>query len=493
VNKSICRKHNSRIILHQKRPVEKADILVLNELFYRHFDQIAKETLKLPASGSVREYYRLKSGNSTAIGAFNKDIRENMAFFTLTRHFRWLGLNVPDIFEVETDQKHYLLQDLGDTTLFSYLQEAGSEDKISEKYFSAVENLLDFQFIGHRGLDYNICYPRKAFDKQSMMWDLNYFKHYFIRLAGVTFDEQALENDFHTFTNFLMQAGTDNFMFRDFQSRNIMVFGEKLYFIDYQGGRRGPLQYDLASLLFDAKANLSPEFRLKVMEHYIETGKKQFGINPEIFNKFFYPIVLIRIMQAFGAYGYRGFFERKTHFLQSIPFALKNLEWIFDHYRPELHLPELYRVFEQILVSKTLSELSFTPASGLTVSINSFSYKKSYPLDNSGNGGGFVFDCRFLPNPGRFAEYAELNGKDPRVIAFFESKQETNEFLKNVFAITDAAISNYLERKFYHLMISFGCTGGQHRSVYFAEKLAQRYAGMQGVNVRVKHFELDKS
>lgn len=451
------------------------------------------ETIKLPASGSVREYFRLKNGDVTAIGAFNKDIRENSAFFTLSKHFRWLGLNVPEIFEIDDDQKHYLLQDLGDTTLFSFLSLNNSDEAILSKYFEVVDNLLDFQFIGHRGLDYNICYPRKAFDKQSMMWDLNYFKHYFIRLAGVSFNEQLLENDFNSFASFLVQAGNDNFMFRDFQSRNIMLHQNKLYFIDYQGGRRGPLQYDVASLLFDAKANLKPETREKILNHYLESGMKQYSLNPEIFMRFFYPIVLIRIMQAFGTYGYRGFFERKIHFLQSIPYALKNLEWVLANYKPEIILPELFKVFDQILINKNLQELSYTPAEGLTLTINSFSYKKNYPLDNSGNGGGFVFDCRFLPNPGKLKEFNELNGKDPRVIEFLDSFREVADFYKNVCSIIDAAVSNYLERKFHHLMISFGCTGGQHRSVYFAEKLAERYRNMKGVIVKLRHYELETS
>ena len=472
--------------------MNKADLNILSDLFFRHFDEVALEINKLPASGSVREYFRIKSDNRQVIGAFNKDVRENNAFFSFSQHFKWLGFNVPEIYCVHDNQKYYLLEDLGDITLYKYITENRDNEQISTYYKKVVENLAEFQFLGFNGLDFNVCYPRKVFDKQSMMWDLNYFKHYFVKLAGVVFDEQALENDFQTFTSFLHQAGNENFMFRDFQSRNIMLHKNNLYYIDYQGGRKGPVQYDLASLLFDAKANLSSEFRNQVLDYYLEFTHKNFGLNPQIFMKFFHSVVLIRIMQAFGAYGYRGFFERKTHFLQSIPYALKNLEWLLSNHKPDINLPELFKVFEQLIVSPNLKELNYEEKEGLTVEIISFSYKHSIPLDNTGNGGGFVFDCRFLPNPGRLPEYAELNGNDQRIIDYLESKQEVIDFKNNVFAITDSAISNYLSRKFTHLMISFGCTGGQHRSVYFANKTVERYLNTSGVNIRLKHIELDK-
>jgi len=469
-----------------------ADTNILSELFYKHFNNVALEIIKLPASGSVREYYRIKSEDRQVLGAFNKDLRENNAFFSFSKHFKWLGFNVPEIYTVYDDQQHYLLEDFGDETLYKFLVENKNTPKLKEYYQKVIENLSDFQFLGFKGIDFTVCYPRKIFDRQSMMWDLNYFKHYFVKLAGVVFDEQALENDFQAFTAFLQQAGSEYFMYRDFQSRNIIIKNDNLYYIDFQGGRKGPLQYDLASLLFDAKADLNHHFRNELLNYYLNYTQKLYGINPEVFMRFFYPIVLIRILQAFGASGYRGFFERKTHFLQSIPYALQNLEYIITNHKPEVELPELYKIFEQLIVSPNLKELTFVPKDGLTVEIISFSYKKSIPLDNSGNGGGFVFDCRFLPNPGRLTEYAELNGLNPKVINYLESQQEVLDFKEHVFSITDAAISNYLSRKFNHLMISFGCTGGQHRSVYFANKVAERYVNTEGVYIKLKHIELDK-
>ncbi len=448
---------------------------------------------KLPVSGSSREYFRIQTGNQSFIGCFNDNVKENQAFFKYTRHFLSKKLPVPEIFAISEDGNTYILEDLGNTTLFDFIQANKNKiDDIKAKYKQAIADLINFQLSGHEGLDYSVAYPRKAFDYQSMLWDLNYFKHYFIKLAGVSFHEQELEDDFHSLIKILLKAPSDFFMFRDFQSRNIMLYRNKLFYIDYQGGRKGALAYDLASLLFDAKANLSPALREELLSWYIKILEKHNPALAEGFEHYYYPYVLIRIMQAFGAFGYRGFFERKTHFLQSIPFAIKNLEWLLHHNKIPDNLPVLTSIFEKIVQSPNLKEFDYRETDKLRILINSFSYKRQIPLDNSGHGGGFVFDCRFLPNPGRLQKFASLTGKDPEVKAWLDSFPECSEFFNHCTSIIAQAVNNYLERNFNHLMICFGCTGGQHRSVYFAEKLADflRQEYHNKIELELRHIEL---
>jgi len=446
----------------------------------------------LPASGSYREYIRLKSSNFQAIGTWNEDEKENNAFVSFSSHLKANGVHVPEIYEYDPKSRIYLQEDLGDITLFSFLtdhrNQKGFSSEITDAYRKVVEILPVIQVSAGRGIDFDFCYPRKAFDRQSMMWDLNYFKYYFLKLAKVSFDEQALEDDYITFCDYLLKAESNFFMMRDFQSRNIMLRDEEPWFIDYQGGRRGALQYDLASLLYDAKADLPQDTREELIEHYLDHLNDVHPVDRDEFKQFFYGYVLIRMMQAMGAYGFRGFYEKKAHFLKSIPFALQNLGIVMTKLNLPIELPELFTVLKSLSQSEVLREI-VAKETELTVSVTSFSYKKGIPADPSGNGGGFVFDCRALPNPGRLIEYQKLTGKDDEVISYLESYPEVEQFLNSVFSLVDQSVNGYLERKFSHLTVQFGCTGGQHRSVYSAERMAVHLRNNFPVRVVLRHRE----
>jgi hypothetical protein len=323
-----------------------------------------------------------------------------------------------------------------------------------------------------------------------MKWDLSYFKYYFLKLAQIDFDEQALEDDFQAFTDFLLKAPRDYFLYRDFQSRNIMISNDKLYFIDFQGGRKGALQYDVASLLYDAKAGIPVEIREELLEHYIQNLKKYFSIDPAEFKSLYYGYVLIRIMQAMGAYGFRGFYEKKAHFLASIPYALQNMKEVLSFLELPMKLPTLIPVLKKLTESQRLMEIG-TSRNKLKVSINSFSYKRGIPVDETGHGGGFAFDCRALENPGRYEQYKKHTGKDLRVIEFLKKDEDVQRFITNVTQIIEISIDNYLKREFNNLMINFGCTGGQHRSVFMAEYFAEYLRNKYNVNVALRHRELE--
>ncbi len=468
---------------------EKNEII---ELFENHFNEKVDTFEMLPPSGSYREYCRLQNNNRSVIGALNTDVKENTAFLSFSNHFKKNGLPVPEVFAVSSDLKKYLLEDLGDTTLFRFLtatrEKEGFSENIVSEYKKVLKVLPKIQIIAGKGLDYSVCYPRDAFDKQSMMWDLNYFKYYFLKLAKIHFDEQALEDDFQLFTNYLLSANSGFFLYRDFQSRNVMLKDDEVYFIDYQGGRQGALQYDLASLLYDGKADIPQSVRTQLFDFYLSELKKYMTVDEEKFTVYFKGFVLIRIMQAMGAYGFRGFYEKKEHFLKSIPFALRNLEYILKDIKLPVELPELFNVLQQLVHSEVLKEIGQIK-SNLTVTVTSFSYKKGIPVDESGNGGGHVFDCRAINNPGRYAEYKNLTGKDLAVQEFLEQKSEIGIFLNSVKILIDQSVKVYLEREFTHLSVSFGCTGGQHRSVYSAEKIAKHLQNNFPVNVVLVHRE----
>jgi len=448
---------------------------------------------KLPQSGSHRQYFRISSKKETIIGVYNQDIKENNAFFSFTRFFQSNKINVPKIMVCDENQPFYLLEDLGDETLFSFLTSHKDQEKIDKTvitfYKKVLEQLPILQLSGKRGIDFSICYPRPAFDQQSMLWDLNYFKYYFLKLMNISFDEQLLEDDFQRFIAFLSETDQDYFMFRDFQSRNIMLYHGEPYFIDYQGGRKGALQYDVASLLYDAKADLPPDLREELLHFYIEELSKHISIDPKMFCKYYSGFVLIRILQALGTYGYRGYYEKKAHFLLSIPFAVKNLGMLLPKFEFGLKIPELIRVLQQITESEWVGSTSL-PENILTININSFSYKKGIPQDLSSHGGGFVFDCRALPNPGRMPEYKNSTGKDKSVVDYLESFDEVAHFFHLTTQLISQSVDIYIERNFSYLMVNFGCTGGQHRSVYFAERLAA-YLKKQypNVNIVLTHCE----
>ncbi len=470
---------------------------LLSDLFEQWSGKDPSLILPLAPSGSDRIYYRLKEGDTSAIGAYNPGEKENKAFVSFSKHFKAKDLPVPEIFLENLDQKVYLQEDLGFTTLYSYLLQKGDyfPDYLINIYKKVVRQLARLQISGAEGLDFDLCFPREAFDKQSMLWDFNYFKYYFLKPARADFDEEALENDFHTLSEYLLQTDTNFFMFRDFQTRNIMIKNGDPYFIDYQGGRRGALQYDLASLLYQAKANIPPDIRIELLEYYLDAVEELISIDRKSFTEYYYGYVLMRCVQVLGAYGFRGLYERKEHFLSSIPFALRNVKWIFENINLSVDIPELKKALQYLIESKKFEPFDKIKASSslLTVTINSFSYKRGgIPPDNSGNEGGFVFDCRFIHNPGRYEPYKKLTGRDEAVINFLKHHSQMGGFLNNVFRIVDQAVEDYIDRSFTHLMINFGCTGGQHRSVYAADALTKHLKEKYGVKIKLAHIEQEK-
>ena len=449
----------------------------LTSIFKQYFNFDAEKVSALPLSGSYREYYRLRGQGKTAIGVYNYDRKENEAFLTFTRHFLSKGLHVPEIYMENLNENVYLLQDLGDTSLFSFLNDNREDDDFPpsaiDLYKNVLEQLPAFQIKGNDGLNYSKCYPRNSFDKQSMMWDLSYFKYYFLKLAKVPFDEQELENDYETFSNWLLKEDSDYFLYRDFQSRNVMVLDGEPYFIDYQGGRKGALQYDVASLLFDAKADIPPVIRDELLEHYLKYLGKYKRFNETKFKNYYVGFALIRLMQAMGAFGFRGFYEKKPHFLASIPYAIGCMSYILSHYDIPVKIPHLLKVLASLEDSPELKQFGDTrkQIDKLVIEINSFSYRRGIPIDQSENGGGFVFDCRAIHNPGSYNEYKNLTGLDPEVIKFLQTESQADQFVQDAFVLVKQSTRVYLERNFTNLMVNFGCTGGQHRSVYCANKM----------------------
>jgi aminoglycoside/choline kinase family phosphotransferase len=469
----------------------------LKRLFEQHFQLPAERAQPLQGQlgGSGRAIVRLTGGGFSAIGIQYPVREENAAFLEFSRHFRRHGLPVPEIYAEDLSHCAYLEEDLGDTTLFEFLSDHRSGDTIApevvEAYRKVVGVLPRFQVEAGRDLNYKVCYPRTSFDRQSIAWDLNYFKYYFLRLAGVPFNEQALEVDFSRLTKLLLAAPHDYFLYRDFQSRNVMLRDGSPWFLDYQGGRKGALQYDIASLLYDGKADLPPALRQELLDHYLDCLAGFIKVDRGAFMEHYYAYVYVRILQALGAYGFRGFYERKAHFLQSVPYALKNLRWLAENVKLPVALPALLDALEAMQGSEKLRNLS-TPTAGLTVRVFSFSFHHGLPADESGNGGGFVFDARSLPNPGREVEFRQLTGKDAPVVEYLRRQPGVDEFLGAAFSLVDASVANYRQRGFSSLMVSFGCTGGQHRSVYLAERMAEHLRGAEGVEVGVRHVQLEK-
>jgi len=501
---------------------------VLNRLFEQHFHSpvTRAEPLQGQLGGSGRKIIRLSSGRISVIGILYGVREENVAFLEFSRHFRRHGLPVPQIYAEDLSHGAYLEEDLGGATLFEFLSRHRDGAAIAPAavaaYRKVVAVLPRFQVEAGRDLNYKVCYPRASFDRQSIAWDLNYFKYYFLRLAGIPFNEQALEDDFSRLTKFLLSASRDYFLYRDFQSRNIMmraIQGEmpspapsqppdppnddvQPFFLDYQGGRKGALQYDIASLLYDAKADLPPDLRQQLLDNYLDSLAGFLDLDRAKFMQFYYAYVYVRIMQALGAYGFRGFYERKPHFLQSVPYALKNLRWLLHNVELPIALPTLMEAFKNMVASDKLQGLASEAAKTekLTVRIFSFSFHRGLPPDETGNGGGFVFDGRSLPNPGREERFKTLTGKDGPVIDYLNQQESVHQFLASAIALVDHSVDTYQRRGFKHLMVSFGCTGGQHRSVYLAEQLAQHLRGKSGksgkyadsVEVIVRHREQEQ-
>jgi aminoglycoside/choline kinase family phosphotransferase len=442
----------------------------------------------LPSSGSNRKYYRLTSGGVSLIGVKGESREENRTFIRLARHFREKGLPVPEVLSVSNDEMFYVQQDLGDTILFDAIKGgrltgvfSHDEKKMLHK---TIALLADFQVKGAEGLDFNVCYPLPEFDKRSIHWDLNYFKYNFLKTTGMDFREDLLEDDFEKLTEQLLREQTETFLYRDFQSRNVMLVDGMPYFIDFQGGRKGPIYYDVASFLWQAKANFPNELREELIQTYIGSLQKWMPVNEAAFRQQLKLFVLFRTLQVLGAYGFRGYFEKKPHFIQSIPFALNNLRGLLKEGFEE------YSYLHEILSEMTeLKQFTDTQKRTLEVRVFSFAYKKGIPNDVSGNGGGYVFDCRAINNPGKFERYSNVNGLDEPVIKFLEEEGEITAFLNHIYPLVDRHVQRYIDRGFTDLMISFGCTGGQHRSVYAAQRVAEHITKHFKVKVSLVHRE----
>ncbi len=470
---------------------------VLKKLFQQHFHSPADRVQPLQGQlgGSGRNIVRLGNASHSSIGILYSVQEENVAFLEFSRHFRRYGLPVPEIYAEALSEGAYLEEDLGDTTLFEFLSKhrtgADIRSEVVDAYRKVVAALPRFQVEAARDLNYRVCYPRGSFDRQSIAWDLNYFKYYFLRLAGIPFNEQALENDFGRLTKFLLTADRDYFLYRDFQSRNVMLQDGQPFFLDYQGGRKGALQYDIASLLYDAKADLPAELRQHLLDHYLEVLSTFVDLKRDAFMRTYYAYVYARIIQAMGAYGFRGFYERKPHFLQSVPYALKNIRWLLHNVELPIALPTLLEAFKTMIGSEKLQNLA-TEDNNLVLRIFSFSFRSgSVPNDESGNGGGFVFDCRSIPNPGREERFKNLTGQDPAVVDYLMQQESSHQFLAKVGPPCEASLNSIKNRGFKNLMVSFGCTGGQHRSVYFAEQLAKHFRDNAALDVVVRHVGLE--
>jgi len=449
--------------------------------------------LPLPSSGSYRQYFRVGTGSNPVIAGWNADIKENHAFIYFSRHLRSKKLPVPEIYIVGQNGYAWLEEDLGNITLLARYQELMEEKNttaIEILYRQVMDDLVQFQILGREEMDISRCYPRSHFDRQSMYWDLNYFKYYFLKFARITFDEQTLENDFNEFISRLLEADTHYFLYRDFQSRNIMVTPRGNYYIDYQGARLGAAQYDPASVLFEAKTHIADDLRESLLEHYVESFCHHTGTKPADFLCYFYSYALIRQLQAMGAYGFRGLHEQKPLFLESIPYALQNLKAILPKLSGDYKMPALRKALADLVENEGLRAIGKSNEK-LTIRIYSFSYRSGIPFDEALHGGGFVFDCRGLPNPGREDKYKSFTGRDREVVAYFQAYPQVEQFLHYAEKILDIHVSNYLERGLTDMMVSFGCTGGRHRSVYCAETMAALlYKKWPGLNFRCIHTGL---
>jgi len=451
----------------------------------------------LPQSGSDRRYFRVFGDDETVIATHGINVRENETFIYFSKHFHGKGLPTARILAVNEDITIYLQEDFGNDSLLNFLEAEGYSKNVYGLFSESLRQLARLQVEGDARLDYDQCLTNKEFGKQAILADLLYFKYYFLDALRKPYDKQNLIDDFEALSTYLTHTEYKYFMFRDFQSRNILITkNKKVHFIDYQGGMRGAPQYDVASMLWQAKANLPDEWKNNLLNDYMTAFEEIVGqpIDRSIFHSQYNGYVLIRLLQVLGAYGFRGLFERKAHFLISIPMALKNLKEFIAHQNVGIAVPEFRKVLE-ICVSDEIIE-RFTPLKAddetpLIVRINSFSYKKGIPQDIHGNGGGFVFDCRGILNPGRYEQFKAYHGKDKEVKDFLEQQTRMTEFLNSTFDIVDITVEDYIRRGFTSLMVSFGCTGGQHRSVYAAEALARHLKNKFAVKIEINHLEQD--
>jgi aminoglycoside/choline kinase family phosphotransferase len=449
---------------------------------------------KIPQSGSNRIYFRIYTESKSFIATWNQNVKENNTFINFARHFRNSGCPVPEIYAFNEKQTIYLQEDFGDISLLNKLEKFGYNEYVYELFKQSLRELAHLQIAGDQEMNYNWCITSKEFGKQAILSDLLYFKYYFLDTLGMPYDKENLIDDFEALSTYLTHVDHKYFMFRDFQSRNIMIENDKVHFIDFQGGMKGALQYDVASMLWQAKAELPDEWKNSLLEGYMDCVEEllQKPIDRFRFTSQYNGYVLIRLLQVLGAYGFRGLFERKAHFLISIPLALRNLRWFLLNKSVGIVMPEFEKLLRSAVDDEVISRFEPTRAdenSALVVKINSFSYKKGIPPDSTPNGGGFVFDCRGLLNPGRIEEYKAFTGRDKNVKDYLEQQTKMLEFLNGVYNLVDISVEDYLQRGFSSLMVSFGCTGGQHRSVYAAEALARHLRNKFNVKVEINHVE----
>lgn len=460
----------------------------LKRLYLLHTGTKAREVTELPSSGSNRRYFRL-TGETSLIGVCGTSVEENATFIYMANHFREKGLPVPQVFIYSDDKRYYLQEDLGDTVLFQAIEKGRKTHLFSleerDLLKKTIRLLPAIQFGGAEDFDFSRCHPQPEFDSRLIMWDLNYFKYCFLKATGLDFQEARLEDDFQQMCRTLLRDTGSTFLYRDFQSRNVMIKDGQPYFIDFQGGRKGPVYYDVASFLWQAKAKYPQELREELLDEYIQALRKHTDVDEADFRNNLRQFVLFRTLQVLGAYGFRGYFEKKPYFIQSVPYAMDNLRELLREDYAEY--PYLCSILKQLTNSKQFSDERKKRI--LEVKIISFAYKKGIPNDPSGNGGGFTFDCRAINNPGKYERFNNFTGLDEPVIRFLEDDGEITTFLKHVYSLVDASVKRYTDRGFTHLMVSFGCTGGQHRSVYAAQHLAEHLHKKYDVKVRLIHRE----
>lgn len=471
----------------------------LKKLYEQYVGYEPADCKLMDKAGSNRRYYRL-TGAKSIVGVIGESREENEAFIYMSRHFREKGLSVPEVFGVSEDHIAYIQEDLGqkpENILWnkirrSSITHAFTSDEV-ELLRRTMRDLVDIQFRGAEGFDYEHCYPAKSFDERSIKWDLNYFKYCFLKATGIVFNEDRLENDFELLTHDLLTVPSETFMYRDFQSRNVMLVGDadrpntcRLAFIDFQGGRKGPYYYDVASFVWQSRAKYPEELKKELVAAYIERLKEYQPALDE--NDFYHNLrlfVLFRTLQVLGAYGFRGYFEKKPDFMKnSIVPAIANLRKLVAH-ESFGQYPYLNQIITELVNLKDF----VSEEKGLTVRVMSFAYKKGIPHDSSGNGGGFVFDCRALNNPGKYDKYKAFTGLDQNVIRFLQKESTIDEWLEHVYALVDESVERYMKRNFTDLMVCFGCTGGQHRSVYAAQHLAEHIHQKFNVRVELTHRE----
>lgn len=468
----------------------------ISQLYKTKFGSEPVSISKIPQSGSDRVYYRVV-GVQTCIATSNKNIKENQTFLRFSTHFKKSNCPVPEIFAVSADESIYLQEDFGDVSLLNELEKHGHNDHVYGLFQQSLQQLAHLQIKGHENFNYEWCITSQEFGKQAILADLLYFKYYFLDALKIPYDKEKLVDDFEVLSIYLARVDYKYFMFRDFQSRNVMVRDGRVHFIDYQGGMKGAVQYDVASLLWQAKAELPEDWKNSLLEFYMDQVEAvlQSKVDRTRFTSQYNGYVLIRLLQVLGAYGFRGLFERKAHFLTSIPLALRNLRWFLNNKHIGLSVPEFERLLALVVEDEVIHRFEppkATDETKLQVQINSFSYKTTgIPKDESDNGGGFVFDCRGILNPGRFEAYKQLTGRDKEVKDFLEQNTRMPAFLNNIYNIIDISVEDYMKRGFESLQISFGCTGGQHRSVYAADALARHLRNKYGVKIELRHLVQD--